>query len=85
MDELSRRHLSSLCHRQREGGGRKKRGGHGRIREREGGGAKGNRGLLKFLSGCYCPRRVFKAGRGSAQENGTRHANCDFAFIVRET
>lgn len=62
MDELSRRHPFSLCHRRREEGG-KKGGGHGRIREERKEGKR--RRLLKFLSGCYCPWRVFKAGKGS--------------------
>lgn len=66
MDELSCRHLFSLCHRRGGEGGKKgrswkdKRGG-----ERRGWKKKKARRLSKFLSGCYCPWRVFKAGKGS--------------------
>ena len=64
MDELSCRHLFSLCRREE---GRKK----GRSQEDTKGGERKEKRkkkawrLLKFLSGCYCPWRVFKAGKGS--------------------
>lgn len=46
---------------QTERGGRNK----GRSWQDKRGVGVGVRRLLKFLSGCFCPRRVFKAGKGS--------------------
>lgn len=79
MDALSCWHLFSLCHRRREEGEKKRRSQEDK-REKK----KARR--VKLLTGCYCPWRVFKAGEGSLEkENGTLHANCDFAFIVTKT
>lgn len=83
MDVPRCRHLFSLCHR-RIGEGEKK----GRSWKNKRGGEKKKKRArrVKLLTGCYCPWRVFKAGKGSLEkENGTLHANCDFAFIVRKT